>query len=111
MRCRLRAVGRERIRGRNIWTEDWTTNETRQIVARVEVTEMDGEHNFGFEVGWLLADWVFRTKGFGTHDVSSGLDATGSGTGLDGWADGWMDGGLGKRSRGSGFVGGEKQGL
>lgn len=40
--------------------------------------------SFGFGAGWLLADWVFRTQGFGTHDVSSGLDATRSGTGLDG---------------------------
>lgn len=69
--------------GEDIWTEDWTTNETRQIVARVEVTEMDGEHKYGFDVGCLLADWVFRTQGFGTHDVSSGLDATGTRTGLD----------------------------
>lgn len=29
----------ERIRGRNIWTKVWTTNETRQVVARVRVTE------------------------------------------------------------------------
>lgn len=52
---------------------------------------------FRFDVGWLLADWVFRTQGFGTHDVSSGLDATRSGTGLDGKADGWR---AGKRRRG-----------
>jgi hypothetical protein len=49
---------------------------------------MDGEYNTGFEVGWLLADWVFNNQGFGTHAVSSGLDAIGSGTGLDGRADG-----------------------
>lgn len=71
--------------GRGIWTGDWTTNETRQIVARAEAANMG---SFGFGAGWLLSDWVFRTQGFGTHDVSSGLDATRSGTGLDGQADG-----------------------
>lgn len=83
--------------GEKIWTEDWTTNETRQIVARVEATEKSSERFWGPTSAGCLLIGCFAPRGLAL--TMCRLDSTRLDPGR-GWMEGQMDGGLGSEGGG-----------
>lgn len=89
--------------------EDWTTNETRQIVARVGATEAGSERFWVRPTAGCLLIGCFAPRGLAL--TMCRLDSTRLDPGR-GWMEGQMDGGLGSEGGGAGgLVGGENKGV